>query len=636
MICQAGRGLSSISTAVSTIGNTKTLKYCQKGLQDVLNKKRSLCVSQEFDIFNEKLYGVLSRTRVIYPTEQTDCRFVFGEAYVYLSCMGICKDSLCPLKKPVEPYDCPAQYSGRIYTVANKDRLTFVTRRANDYHNDYFVCNNGLCVDFEKVCNAWDNCGDGSDELECTNSFHCKDKQGIIPLSKKCDNNPDCGDMSDECNSDCSREIINQTFLKGAAWFIGLTAILSNAVVLFENGTGIRQCKSSDTLTNKLLVNLIGLGDFLVGVYLVGIAAADSVFLGKDYCRKRFQWLTSWYCSCLGVINTFGSLVSLFSLTTLSSVRAFKIRRGIIPQDEDMAGKKILSVASLVFSLIISAATIASITLFPVFEDYFVNGLVYDNSIKIFHGNMIGKQTHLQVIQSYYGRSKDKTLRWRLIENLVRSMFSEDYGNLDGKIARVDFYGNDGVCLFKYFVTREDPQWVFTVVNLVISIVCFTIVAAAYIHINLSTHKSSKPLTREAGPTAKTVNKRNRRLQQKVATIILTDFLCWVPFVLICMLHYFEIMNASSYFWFFSIIILPINSVINPFLYSEIMWDSTQKVASVFIISLESFLDFFKVRSFKDHTVNQTHEENKFELVNMSTRQGISSRQVATVTCSEN
>ena len=28
--------------------------------------------------------------------------------------------------------------------------------------------------------------------------------------------------------------------------------------------------------------------------------------------------------------------------------------------------------------------------------------------------------------------------------------------------------------------------------------------------------------------------------------------------------------------------------------------------------------------------------ENKFELVNMSTRQGISSRQVATVTCSEN
>ena len=270
-------------------------------------------------------------------------------------------------------------------------------------------------------------------------------------------------------------------------------------------------------------------------------------------------------------------------------------------------------------------------TLLPAFEDYFVNGLVYDNSIKIFKGDMIGKQRHLEVIQSYFGRSNDKTLRWRLIENLVRSMFSADYENLDGKIARVDFYGNDGVCLFKFFVTHNDPQRVFTMINLAISIICFTIVAAAYIYINISTYKSSEPLTRQAGPTAKTVNKRNRKLQRKVATIIMTDFLCWVPFVLICLMHSFEVLNASPYYGFFSIIILPINSVINPFLYSEIMGDLTIKFSSALAKCSRLFRDFFKGKNVIHHNGNQTRRDNEFELQSV-----VKVLKVKRPSCSEN
>ena len=603
LICEVGQSLSSISTPISTkYGYAKTMAYCQKGLNDLVAKQRNLCVSQEFNPFNEILYGVKGRVRVTYLKEKTDCRFVFGEAYVLLSCMGECKNSSCPLKNSVQFNDCPAQFRGRIYTVVNKNRLTFVTRRANDYHNDYFVCTNGFCVDYDKVCNVWDDCGDGSDEVNCTNSFHCKDKQGIIPLSKKCDSNPDCGDMSDECNSDCSKEIINQPFLKGAAWFIGFIAVVSNTVVFFENGGAVLKCKSADSLTNKLLVNLIALGDLLVGVYLFLIATADSAIFGKEYCAKQFEWLTSWYCSCLGVISTFGSLVSLFSLTALSFHRALRVYEGLIPHDEGINNREKFSITALVSFIVVSAAAIASVTLFPVLEDYFVNGLVYDNSIRIFPRNMIGKGKHLEIIQSYYGRSKTKTLRWRLINSLIRSMFSKDYGNLDGKIAQVDFYGNDGVCLFKFFVRRDDPQWVFTMINLAISIACFTVVAAAYIYINISTYKSSRTLTKEAGPTAKTINKRNKKLQRKVATIIITDFLCWVPFVLICMLHFFEVMNASSHYGLFSIIILPINSLINPFLYSEIMWEFVRKMCTAFSSLLRCVIG-------GDKNVNQVHRE---------------------------
>ena len=65
------------------------------------------------------------------------------------------------------------------------------------------------------------------------------------------------------------------------------------------------------------------------------------------------------------------------------------------------------------------------------------------------------------------------------------------------------------------------------------------------------------------------VVKRNRALQRKVSLIIATDFSCWVPFVVVCGLHYLQVLDASPWYATFSIVILPINSVINPVLYDD-------------------------------------------------------------------
>ena len=126
-----------------------------------------------------------------------------------------------------------------------------------------------LCTDYNKVCNLWDDCGDGSDERGCANSFKCKDNQGIIPLSKKCNGIPECADMSDECNSQCSKDIINNHFLKVVAWIIGVLATVSNALVIYESGNNIKGCNAPEALKNGLLVALIGIGDFLIGIYLI-------------------------------------------------------------------------------------------------------------------------------------------------------------------------------------------------------------------------------------------------------------------------------------------------------------------------------------------------------------------------------
>ena len=174
-------------------------------------------------------------------------------------------------------------------------------------------------------------------------------------------------------------------------------------------------------------------------------------------------------------------------------------------------------------------------------------------------------------------------------------MFSDEYGNLDDKISRVDFYGNDGVCLFKFFVTPGDPQRLFTLMILGISIVCFAIVTTAYIVINVFTLKSSRSLLGAKGPTANVVKKRNQKLQKKIATIIITDFLCWIPFILICFLNYFGVLDATPQYGLFSIIILSINSIINPYLYSELMQKCASKIWGIIIPFFEaSYAKHFK------------------------------------------
>ena len=62
-------------------------------------------------------------------------------------------------------------------------------------------------------------------------------------------------------------------------------------------------------------------------------------------------------------------------------------------------------------------------------------------------------------------------------------------------------------------------------------------------------------------------------MQQKISIIIATDFFCWVPFVTVCGLHSMEVLDATPWYALFSILILPINSVINPLLYDNTITD---------------------------------------------------------------
>eukprot|EP00116_Pleurobrachia_bachei_P009977 sb/3470239/ len=173
----------------------------------------------------------------------------------------------------------------------------------------------------------------------------------------------------------------------------------------------------------------------------------------------------------------------------------------------------------------------------------------------------------------------DSTISWadirQYLTNDILVAFKESGDNssslssITGK--RLHFYGNDGVCLFKFFVSKGDPQEQFIWSVLGVNFACFFVITISYIFIHFFSAKSASGFSNSA--TTKLMRKRNAKLQRKISLIILTEFFCWIPLIFICIFHYAEVIDASGWYPYFSTLILPINSVINPLLYDTTVTD---------------------------------------------------------------
>ena len=532
-ICSISRRSQNLITKVTTTndGLSKSLSFCHKGLAE-LELIIGACISNKFVFPDGEIFGVQLKTSVILPHSKQSCDYMYGEQYLYTSCTGHCLEASCPLKTIPRYEVCPNQFPNRVGTIVNNEYLIFVTKSSGNVHtNTLFVCTDKRkCVDYSKVCDLVYDCSDGSDETQCTNHFQCNSSGKLLPKTKKCDGNIDCADLSDECNELCSKKLLDGSFLKGLSWLIGLLAIVANIVIIGKSLATLKRCKTSVALINRVLIIMIALGDFLIGCYLFIIATYDSIIFKQGYCKRQITWITSWECSVIGVLSTIGSQISLFSMTGLSIIRIYGIWNSMkIPGEITLM--KVLKITAAILSLILVSATIAVVPIVESFEDFFVNGVMFSDGLKIFIGTP-DKPTVTAVIQAYHGRTKDATLRWKMLLEMVGDMYSHDfdYKDLTEKVDKVDFYGNDGVCLFKYFVQNQDPQKLFVWSILVLNFICFVLISISYLFIGILSRQSSKSVA--SSENNRQIAQRNNRMNQRIAIIITTDFLCWVPFIL--------------------------------------------------------------------------------------------------------
>ena len=569
-ICSVSGRSQGVTTSVLTAnkGLNKHFSYCLKGLEQLEHLMKT-CVQEQFIFPDGDIFRVDTKTSLIFPNTTTTCDNIYGELYLYLSCTERCVNTTCPLRTIPRYEVCPNQFPDRIGTIVDNEYLIFLTRSfGNVYTNRYFVCDDKItCIDYSRVCDLVYDCKDRSDETMCSNHFMCNASEKLLPKTRKCDENIDCFDLSDECNEKCSKDILEGIFLKGISWLIGILAVVANAVIIGKSLWTIKRCKTAPAVMNRCLIIMIALGDFFIGCYLLIIAVYDTIVFKNNYCKNHISWITSVECSMIGIFSTIGSQISLFSMTGLSIVRIHGIWNSMRISGEVTLAQILKITATMIFLMLASTA-IAVIPVMTIFEDFFVNGVKFSDGLKIFIG-MPNKDTVLQVIEAYYGRTKEATLRWRTLIEMVQDMFSHDldYEDLTKTVGKVEFYGNDGVCLFKYFVQPQDPQRLFVWGILSLNFVCFIFISLSYLLIGILSQRSSKKLA--GSQNNQQIAKRNNRMNQRIAFIITTDFVCWIPFIIICILHSLNVIDATAWYSIFSMVILPINSVINPLLYDD-------------------------------------------------------------------
>ena len=336
----------------------------QKSVLDLCSLISLECSIKQFRRKFGKVLGVLNSAEMELkvPTNKVDCSMMFGEYYVYLSCLGLCldQDAICPLNdKPLRHNSCPNQFPDRVYTLANNSYLTFALKSQTDhtyYQPNLFQCSNSKCIEIQHVCNLVDDCGDFSDEANCNNHAVCQDNGGhLISFTQVCDGIYDCFDLSDECNELCGREILGHWTLKCICWIMGILAVIFNALTVFKGVLSLSELRNKTTslfvLFNKSLVTLIGSGDFLIGVYLITLSIYDSIVFGWDYCKFQAEWLTGKTCSVLGVLSTVGSQVSLFAMTVLSVIRVVGVFKRTLTLPRKLDKYAIILASLILFSI---------------------------------------------------------------------------------------------------------------------------------------------------------------------------------------------------------------------------------------------------------------------------------------------
>ncbi|XP_072040393.1 G-protein coupled receptor GRL101-like [Amphiura filiformis] len=318
----------------------------------------------------------------------------------------------------------------------------------------------------------------------------------------------------------CGR-LLSDKALATMMWFIGINALAGNIFVLSWRKRGKKKASQKNKVQDLLLSNL-AMSDLLMGVYMLLIASAD-VYFGDYFPMQSETWRTGITCRIAGALSLLSSEASVFFVTIISTDRFVCIK---YPHISKTLKTRICYIAVTLTWLIAAVIGIVPSALSG------INFKFYDNS-------------HVCI---------------GLPLSLIHLYSSTE---LTKKICP-----DTGSCYeVPLLITESGPLvsglYFSSAIFLGLNCICYLAILACYIEVVRVVYKSSK----RAGLNKEM--KEQMRLTFKVAAIVATDFACWFPVIVLGILVQARVLTLppSVYAWCVTFV-LPINSAINPYLYT--------------------------------------------------------------------
>ncbi|XP_038055191.1 G-protein coupled receptor GRL101-like [Patiria miniata] len=306
--------------------------------------------------------------------------------------------------------------------------------------------------------------------------------------------------------------LMPNNILRAVLWVLGISALIGNLAVLFwrlrQKGVG------GGKKTLSLMVGNLALADVMMGVYMLIIAGADLTF-GEDYFLVAPEWRSSIMCKLAGVLSVLSSEASVF-FVTLISVDCFL---GIVfPLKNFSLGKKSTTVIIVVLWFLALCLSIVPTLSFGSDSD------VYGLSDVCIGLPLTTKSSGV--------RSKRMEVNIYLAESVIP--------------------------------TGKKPSWILSIILFLgVNLVSFFLVLCCYVAIFISVKRTASAVRVNAH------REREVRMAIKMALIVMTDFCCWMPIIILGILSQTGTVTLSTevYAWVV-VLVLPINSSLNPFLYT--------------------------------------------------------------------
>ena len=327
--------------------------------------------------------------------------------------------------------------------------------------------------------------------------------------------NTSCTALSEQSPYLTCERLLSNRVLQIFMWVIGISALWGNIFVLIW-----RKEHNQNNKVQSLLLSNLALSDLLMGVYMIIIASAD-IYYNKYFPMNAEIWRSSITCKIAGALSIASSEGSVFFVTMISIDRFICIKN---PYSTKKLGVK--STTMLISILWLTAFALA-------------------------------------ITPSLYsGRDGDFYEISHVCIGLPLAQIQRHFINVTKGRGEINGFGYHSY-IAATLQENISGTYFSMAVFLGLNCLCYLIILLCYLVIIRVIYKTA----RDAG--RKQDMNEQIRLTLKVAAIVGTDFLCWFPIIILGILVQVRVLTlpASVVEWCVTFV-LPINSAINPYLYT--------------------------------------------------------------------